>query len=41
MVAPSKLLSVSEVVVGSLQGSVGSVDIEETSLADEEEEDVG
>lgn len=36
----SKLLSVSEVMVGSLLGSVGSVDMDETSLA-EEEEDVG
>lgn len=38
----SKLLSVSEVMVGSLLGSVGSVDMDETSLAEEEEEeDVG
>lgn len=39
----SILLSVSEVMVGSLLGSVGSVDIDETSLAEEEEEeeDVG
>lgn len=36
----SKLLSVSEVMVGSLLGSVGSVDMDETSLA-EEEDDVG
>lgn len=36
----SKLLSVSEVMVGSLLGSVGSVDMDETSLA-EDEEDVG
>lgn len=36
----SKLLSVSEVMVGSLPGSVGSVDMDETSLA-EEEDDVG
>lgn len=37
----SKLLSVSEVIVGSLLWSVGSVDMDETSLAEEEEEDVG
>lgn len=37
----SRLLSVSEVMVGSLLGSVGSVDMDETSLAEEEEEDVG
>lgn len=37
----SKLLSVSEVMVGSLLGSVGSVDMDDTSLAEEEEEDVG
>lgn len=38
----SKLLSVSEVMAGSLLGSVGSVDMDETSLAeDEEEEDEG
>lgn len=37
----SILLSVSDVMVGSLLGSVGSVDIDETSLAEEEEEDVG
>lgn len=36
----SRLLSVSEVTVGSLLGSLGSVDMEETSLA-EEEEDAG
>lgn len=36
----SRLLSVSEVMVGSLLGSVGSVDMDETSLA-EEEDDVG
>ncbi|KAG7236359.1 hypothetical protein INR49_001056, partial [Caranx melampygus] len=34
----SRLLSVSEVMVGSLLGSVGSVDMDETSLAEEEEE---
>lgn len=34
----SKLLSVSEVMVGSLLGSVGSVDMDETSLAEDEEE---
>lgn len=37
----SKLLSVSEVMVGSLLWSVGSVDMDETSLAEEEEDDVG
>lgn len=37
----SKLLSVSDAMVGSLLGSVGSVDMDETSLAEEEEEDVG
>lgn len=39
----SMLLSVSEVMAGSLLGSVGSVDMDETSLAEEEEEeeDVG
>lgn len=36
----SKLLSVSEPRAGSLLGSVGSVDMEETSLAEEEEEEV-
>lgn len=36
----SKLLSVSEVRVGSLLGSVGSVDMDDTSLT-EEEDDVG
>lgn len=34
----SKLLSVSEAMVGSLLGSVGSVDMDETSLAEDEEE---
>lgn len=37
----SKLLSVSEVMVGSLLGSVGSVDMDETSLAEEEGEEAG
>lgn len=37
----SRLLSVSEAMVGSLLGSVGSVDMDETSLAEDEEEDVG
>lgn len=37
----SRLLSVSEVMVGSLLGSVGSVDMDETSLVEEEEEEVG
>jgi len=36
----SRLLSVSEVMVGSLLGSLGSVDMDETSLA-EDEEDAG
>lgn len=36
----SKLLSVSDAMVGSLLGSVGSVDMDEKSLAEEEEEDV-
>ena len=34
----SRLLSVSEIMLGSLQGSLGSVDMEDTSLAEEEEE---
>lgn len=33
----SRLLSVSDVMVGSLLGSVGSVDMDETSLTEEDE----
>lgn len=35
----SKLLSVSEPIAGSQIGSVGSVDMDETSLAEDEEEE--